>query len=61
MSALSWSQAAFWLCIGALVMMLASQIRLRRKRRNRRLGLPSPLCQRVPDEMRVAVTNCKLH
>lgn len=49
---MSWSQATFWLCIGALLtMLLGNLLKLAqfRRKRNKRIGLPAPACQRFPD------------
>lgn len=49
---MTWSQAMFWLCLGALLAMFLGNLwklaRLKRKC-NKRIGLPAPACQRFPN------------
>ncbi|MDB6104097.1 MAG: hypothetical protein JWO52_4096 [Gammaproteobacteria bacterium] len=48
MTDLSWSAALLWCSVGSGLTLLAIGTAKRRKRRNRRVGLPAPECARVP-------------
>lgn len=48
MTDLSWSAALAWFCLGAGVGMILIGTWRWPKRRNRRIGLPAPECQRFP-------------
>jgi hypothetical protein len=48
MSDLSWSAALTLLCLVSSGVLIAVGTRRRAKKKNRRLGLPSPACNRFP-------------
>jgi hypothetical protein len=48
MTDLPWSAALFWYAMGSGLTLLAIGTRRRKKRRNRRVGLPAPVNQRAP-------------
>jgi hypothetical protein len=48
MNDLSWSAALTLLCVVSSIALIAIGTHKRSKKRNRRLGLPAPECQRVP-------------
>lgn len=55
MTDLGWQAALLWLCLGSGVTLLVIGTHKRSKRRNRRVGLPAPACQRFPSEFDAVV------
>ncbi len=48
MNDLTWAPALFWFALGASVAMIVMGTWKRPRKRNKRIGLPAPECQRVP-------------
>jgi hypothetical protein len=48
MNDLTWSAALFWFALGAGFALVTVGTWKKGKRRNKRIGLPAPECQRVP-------------
>ena len=52
---MSWQFALLWCSLGSGLTLLVLGTHRKGRRRNRRIGLPAPACQRFPAEFNVAV------